>query len=852
MSDRPVRSRRATKTTAKKATPAKRVRRPTKTAAAAAAPAKRPRKASAKPTEVSVGTDAAFAPGSGQSRRRLKNISEVRHFFRTNDVPILFFGATPFNLLGLDRWVRNFTYITYYDAWDGAHPRVFTPIDKPYEEFDSGEEINNWLLTNPEVRAHIDSVTPRGIRPKVVMVFFNSETEDICKDLGYDLILPAASLREHLDSKIVTTQLGNEAGAPSVPNVLTRVDDWAGLQKAAEKAGLGDELVVQTPYGDSGKTTFFISSEADWKKHSAEIVGEEIKVMRRINNRPVAVEAVLTRCGTVVGPFMSELIGYKHLTPSRGGWCGNEMFPEVLTGESRRIATELVRRLGDRLAKEGYRGFFEVDVLVDTDTDEVYLGELNPRISGASSITNVTAGAYADVPLFLFHLLEFMDVDFDLDVDEINERWEELASGDVWSQMIIKETDDIVQRLTATPQHRAVLAGRQRRAGLPAGRARLAPAAERVGGVLPADLRPGDYRWKGADLGVLVTKGRLQVDSATGKSALTIRARHLIDSIRAEYAGTPLANPRSGHQRGGEVGLSLGPAREGHYSHRHDSRRRHRRVPSDVTLDNWQSAAQLHWSFQHIADFLPTAAISRGTGPGRRAAVGTRRSDGHPAVRPDQRQAHHRRRRHGRHRHRRLDRHPARPGARRGLLRRHARRHLASADVGEQVAGRMVVGALVGNGTIDPEAELTPYVPALANSGYAGATVRHLLDMRSGIEFSEDYLDPDAEVRVLEQAIGWAPRTVPDVPTTMYDYLVTLQQKAPHGGPFEYRSCETDVLGWICEAASGMRMPELMSQLLWSQIGAEYDANIGVDSVGTGMFDGGINAACATWSGSGR
>ena len=51
----------------------------------------------------------------------------MRHFFRTNDVPIYFFGATPFNLLGLDRWVRNFSYITYYDAWDGAHPRVFTP-----------------------------------------------------------------------------------------------------------------------------------------------------------------------------------------------------------------------------------------------------------------------------------------------------------------------------------------------------------------------------------------------------------------------------------------------------------------------------------------------------------------------------------------------------------------------------------------------------------------------------------------------------------------------------------------------------------------------------------------------------
>ena len=113
-----------------------------------------------------------------------------------------------------------------------------------------------------------------------------------------------------------------------------------------------------------------------------------------------------------------------------------------------------------------------------------------------------------------------------------------------------------------------------------------------------------------------------------------------------------------------------------------------------------------------------------------------------------------------------------------------------------------------------------PLRPALANSGYAGATVRHLLDMRSGIKFSEDYLDPLAEVRLIEQAIGWAPRTVPDLPSTMYDFLLTLQQKSPHGGPFEYRSCETDVLGWVCEAASGVRMPELMSQLLWARLGA--------------------------------
>lgn len=545
-----------TQRAAKKRTPA--TKAPTKKATAKKAPATKATTTAPTVTPVVVqhdsagrvptltsGTDAAFAPSwtTGGPGRPLRGISDIRHFFRTNDTPIFFVGATPFNLLGLDRWVRNFHYITYYDAWAGAHPRVFTPFYKPYIEFQSGEEINNWLLQNAEVRALMAQGTYLGLRPKVAMVFFDEETERICEELGYDLILPSAALRERLDSKIVTTQLGNEAGAPSVPNVLTTADSWDDVVAAADGAGLGADLVLQTPYGDSGKTTFFISSEADWKRHRKDIVGQEVKIMKRINNHPVAVEAVITRHGTIVGPYMTELTGYAKLTPYKGGWCGNEMFPEVLSDERKVRANELVRRLGDRLAVEGYRGFFEIDVLVDMDSDEVYLGELNPRISGASAITNVTAGAYADVPLFLFHLLEYMGVEFQIDVDEINERWQELASDDVWSSMIIKETAAVVEHIDAAPQTGQYY--------LDAGGALVFRRAALDWHQLQNDsecfyLRiygPGDYRWKGADLGVLVTKGRLQTERRNGQSALTIRARHLIDSIRALYSGTPYVAP---------------------------------------------------------------------------------------------------------------------------------------------------------------------------------------------------------------------------------------------------------------------------------------------------------------------
>ena len=128
-------------------------------------------------------------------------------------------------------------------------------------------------------------------------------------------------------------------------------------------------------------------------------------------------------------------------------------------------------------------------MLVDIDTDEVYLGELNPRISGASSITNVTAGAYADMPLFAFHLLEYFDVDFELDIDEINERWRELAAVDLWSQMIIKETSPVVELITAAAPTGQYTYDRSGALVYRAGGAGLASAPERVRGVLPAHLR---------------------------------------------------------------------------------------------------------------------------------------------------------------------------------------------------------------------------------------------------------------------------------------------------------------------------------------------------------------------------
>jgi hypothetical protein len=234
---------------------------------------------------------------------------------------------------------------------------------------------------------------------------------------------------------------------------------------------------------------------------------------------------------------MTDLTGYPELTPYEGGWCGNDIFPEALSAEHRQRARALTRQLGDRLASEGYRGFFEVDYLADLDTGELYLGELNPRVSGVSSMTNATAGAYADMPLFLFHLLEYMGIDYEIDVEDINRRWAQDASVDVWSQLVLKQTDDRVELITDAPR---------------TGVWRIDEGGQIAFGRWGNDwhsihdeseafylrvLGPGDYRYRGADLGVLVTRSRMQTD----EGHLTDRAHQWIAAIEEQFVGTPLA-----------------------------------------------------------------------------------------------------------------------------------------------------------------------------------------------------------------------------------------------------------------------------------------------------------------------
>ncbi len=61
---------------------------------------------------------------SGKGQRKLTKLSEIYAFFRQNQTPITFLSPTPYNILGLGRWINKFEYINFFDSFDGTHPKI--------------------------------------------------------------------------------------------------------------------------------------------------------------------------------------------------------------------------------------------------------------------------------------------------------------------------------------------------------------------------------------------------------------------------------------------------------------------------------------------------------------------------------------------------------------------------------------------------------------------------------------------------------------------------------------------------------------------------------------------------------
>jgi CubicO group peptidase (beta-lactamase class C family) len=255
----------------------------------------------------------------------------------------------------------------------------------------------------------------------------------------------------------------------------------------------------------------------------------------------------------------------------------------------------------------------------------------------------------------------------------------------------------------------------------------------------------------------------------------------------------------------------------------------------EVTLANWRQAPHNRWAFHHVRELIPTADIPNDRRRVRELAATPRPFE--IRVEPDSGEA------------LTLAQFLAETQTD-GFIVVHRGEVLAehySNGMSPETphilmsVSKSMLGLLFGALGIDANRFVADLVPEVAETAYRGATLRHLLDMRTGVAFNEDYLATTGPIVEYRKASGWNALAPGELPSDLHSFYRHLRERdRPHGGLLNYISPNSDLLGWAIERAAGRPYAELMSQHIWKPLGAEYSAYITVDRLGAARAAGGM------------
>lgn len=150
---------------------------------------------------------------------------------------------------------------------------------------------------------------------------------------------------------------------------------------------------------------------------------------------------------------------------------------------------------------------------------------------------------------------------------------------------------------------------------------------------------------------------------------------------------------------------------------------------------------------------------------------------------------------------------------------------------------------LVAEGVLDENKMAQEYVPELKDAAFGNATIRQILDMTTGLQYSEDYADPNSEVWKFSSAGNPLPKPSGyEGPTNYFEYLQTVKSEGSHGEAFGYKTVNTDAMGWIISRVTGKSIPQLLSEKIWKPLGTYFDGYYQVDGTGIAFAGGGFSA----------
>ncbi|MFA5004491.1 MAG: ATP-grasp domain-containing protein [Candidatus Saccharimonadales bacterium] len=329
-------------------------------------------------------------------------------------------GVAPWTRLGPELWLSNYV-IASLSGWDldpkPALPKIYSLDTKSSSE--AMTKNTQSLIQNK----HFQNILQRQL-PEYDFITYKPVR--VPPELsGRKFLMNEPKFTEHYENKALFRNKMKHAVTFPTFQIYDR-DKLESSTTAYEQMMAGrSKVVLQDEQLSGGKGTFIIGSYEQYclaldslrqsSRHKKVVVSDMIE-----GARERSLQACITKYGVFIGPLQRQVVAnplLANLSIAMGDkFCGAAISKADQNTLIHKEATQIVRKIAADLQKDGYRGIFGVDFLLDK-TDKLYTIEVNPRITGVTPLLSALFSDQAGIPFYLFHLLELGGYEYSI-IDE--------------------------------------------------------------------------------------------------------------------------------------------------------------------------------------------------------------------------------------------------------------------------------------------------------------------------------------------------------------------------------------------------------------------------------------------------
>jgi hypothetical protein len=358
---------------------------------------------------------------------KFDDISEIKKIF-PEDLPVVGIGVSAFQRSGLGKILPNYEILSLLETNDLAAIREQIPVTSVQKDLDGAwpEKLNtSSILKLKSVREWLNK------KGKVNLFVYKAATplDPIVEELGVRLLSSPGWVRKPLEDKKVFREEAKLAGIRIPRGENLRIEALTEKKWDELKKTYGERLVFQlTDYSTGGgQGTFFVDSLEEFKKFHEFTLSQErkiglnfVNVCERVDGRAASITGCATKHGVVTGVLQTQIIDQPELvgfTGRSGVWLGHD-WNVRFSDQAQLKAEALCQKWGEHIYEKGYKGIYGLDVVV-TDNDEIVAIECNSRYTGAFPVYTMMQLNQHETPLDVWHLAEWLGLDYELDLDEV-------------------------------------------------------------------------------------------------------------------------------------------------------------------------------------------------------------------------------------------------------------------------------------------------------------------------------------------------------------------------------------------------------------------------------------------------